>query len=384
LAATFILSGTLKLIDPRGTQYKIEDYVVAFGIEEFFPLFVPLCLAVLLAVVEFIMGINLLFGIRRRLTVTAVFVFMLIMTPLTLYLAIASPVTDCGCFGDAIKLSNWQTFAKNLVLLTAALVVMWRPRMMIRFITERNQWTISLFSITFALALALYDIYRLPIIDFRPYHIGVDLPKAITEEWEGNSEEPNYLDFTIQTLEGEDITLDWLNAPGYKFLLVAPFLEVADDGAMDRLNDLYEYSQKYDYPFLCLTSSEESVINEWKDLTGGEYPFAWTDGIELKTVIRSNPGLLLLKDGVIVNKWSNTNLPTYDELVLPMDKLEMGKLQTQNYARRLVKLLLWFVIPLFLFTFVDRLWVGSKYYKRYRIRNINQNQKNNEKENCSR
>ena len=324
------------------------------------------------------LGINFFFGIRRRMTSIVTLVFLLVMTPLTLYLAISNPVTDCGCFGDALKLTNWQTFGKNVALTLMALVVMRRPRMMTRFITERNQWTISLYSLIFGLVLALYDIHRLPVIDFRPYHVGVDLPKAIMEEWNGTETEPQYLDFSIQTLEGEDITFDWLQQPGYKFLLAAPFLEVADDGAMDQLNDVYDYAQQQGYPFLCLTSSLQESIGRWKDLTGAEYPFAWTDGIVLKTVIRSNPGLLLLKDGVIVNKWPNTNLPSYEELNAPLEKLEMGEPQTSNNLRRALKLLLWFIIPLLLFTSVDRIWVGSKFYKKYKIRHTNQKQQTQE------
>lgn len=378
LAFTFIFSGTVKLIDPQGTQYKIEDYATAFGLESLVPLFVPICLAVALALLEFMLGINFFFGIRRRMTSIVTLVFLLVMTPLTLYLAISNPVTDCGCFGDALKLTNWQTFGKNVALTLMALVVMRRPRMMTRFITERNQWTISLYSLIFGLVLALYDIHRLPVIDFRPYHVGVDLPKAIMEEWNGIETEPQYLDFSIQTLEGEDITFDWLQQPGYKFLLAAPFLEVADDGAMDQLNDVYDYAQQQGYPFLCLTSSLQESIGRWKDLTGAEYPFAWTDGIVLKTVIRSNPGLLLLKDGVIVNKWPNTNLPSYEELNAPLEKLEMGKPQTSNNLRRALKLLLWFIIPLLLFTSVDRIWVGSKFYKKYKIRHTNQKQQTQE------
>lgn len=371
LALSFLLAGTVKLIDPRGTQYKIEDYGIAFGVSDYMPLFVPLCLAVALAMTEFVLGIYLLFGIRRRSTSFGVLLFMLVMTPLTLYLALANPVADCGCFGDAIYLTNWQTFWKNLVLLLASMVIVWRPRLMKRIITERNQWTVSLYSIVFALILAGYCIYRLPVIDFRPYRIGVDLPRAIEAEWEGRSTDLKYADFSIQSLTGEDLTLSWLQQPGYKFLMVAPYLDTADDAAMDRLNDLYDYARQQGYPFLCLTSSVEERIERWKDLTGAEYPFAWTDGIVLKTMIRSNPGLILLKDGVIVNKWPNTALPGYEELTAPLHELPLGQSVPKGYARRALILLLWFAIPLSCFTLLDGLWVGSKYYKRYKIRKTN-------------
>ena len=371
LALAFLFAGTVKLIDPRGTQYKIEDYGQAFALSDFLPLFVPLCLAVVLAMTEFMLGINLLFGIRRRSTALGVLVFMAVMTPFTLYLALTNPVTDCGCFGDAVQLTNWQTFFKNALLLSAALLIAWRPRWMKRVITERNQWTVSLYSIAFGLVLAAYSIYRLPLLDFRPYRIGVDLAQAVEEGWNGRSAYFKYADFGIQSTTGEDLTLTWLQTPGYKFILAAPYLEVADDAAMDRLNDLYEYAQEQGYPFLCLTSSVSEEINRWSDLTGAEYPFAWTDGIVLKTMIRSNPGLLLLKDGVILNKWANTELPTYEELAAPLHELKMGQPASKGYVRRALTLLLWFLIPLSCFTLLDGMWVGSKYYKRYKIRKNN-------------
>ncbi len=385
LAFTFLFSGTVKLIDPRGFQYKIEDYAVEFGVIDMLPAFTPICLAVVLAMVEFVLGIYLLFGIRRKATAVLTFIFMLIYTPLTLYIAVTNVVLDCGCFGDAWVLTNWQTFWKNIILLVAAVVVLWRWRLMTRFISERNQWTISIYSIAFSLALALYCIYRLPIIDFRPYHVGTDLPQAIQREWEGEEAESKYADFGIETQEEGDITIEWLSKEGYKFILVSPYIETADDGVIDNINNIYEYCQEQGYPFICLTSSEDEAIERWKDMTGAEYPFAFTDGTVLKTVIRSNPGLLLLHDGVVVHKWPCSALPERDKLTAPLDELAIGQLRERSYARGSLYLLLWFFVPFFAFAFIDRIWAGVRYIIRYRLRLTNHNKReDDEKEDCGR
>ena len=136
LSFTFILSGTVKLIDPKGTEYKIQDYLAALGFADTLFASVPLLLAVIISACEFVMGIYMLFGIQRRLTSTGMLLFLVVMTPFTLFLAVANPVSDCGCFGDAIKLTNWQTFGKNVVLLAAVVMVLRYYRLMKRAMTK--------------------------------------------------------------------------------------------------------------------------------------------------------------------------------------------------------------------------------------------------------
>ncbi len=369
LSAAFIFSGFVKLLDPRGTEYKIEDYLALFGLNKFFPLPLPLLMSVLLGLLEFSLGVYLLFGIRRKGTSRATMLFLLVMTPLTLYLALTNPITDCGCFGDAIHLTNWQTFGKNVVLLLACVILYLNSHVQPRLISERNQWVISLYSLAFGVVVALYSIYRLPLIDFRPYHIGIDLPSAIMEEWDNPTEDAHYLDFSMTSAEGDDITFDWLSAPGYKFLLVSPYLEMADDGSMDHLNDIWDYAREQGYPMLCLTSSVDESIQRWRDLTGAEYPFAFADGVVLKTIIRSNPGLLLLRDGLIIGKWPASSLPAIDAAKGPLDEQSIGQFQPEKNLRTILYLVLWFAVPLLLCTFVDGIWVGRKKYERRKNRN---------------
>ena len=125
LAVTFILSGFVKAVDPLGTQYKIQDYLTAMGLGRYVPDFLTLSTSILLSAAEFIIGICLLFAIRRRLVSKILVVILAAMTLLTLWLAIADPIHDCGCFGDALVLTNWQTFWKNVVLFLLAIVI-WR------------------------------------------------------------------------------------------------------------------------------------------------------------------------------------------------------------------------------------------------------------------
>ena len=357
LALTYLFSGIVKLVDPRGTQYKIEDYGAAFGISNLLPEGVPLTLACVLAIVEFLIGIYLFFGIRRRLATTVSICFLLVMTPLTLYLALKNPVSDCGCFGDALVLTNWQTFLKNVVLLVFSIIALKYYKLMPHFVGKKYQWMIALCAFVFAVLFASYNLWRLPVIDFRPYHVGADIRKAwhddqqnfgqfITTfimEKDGMQKEFTLEDYpdstwtfietrTIQTEptkrtgvgdlliqdaeSGEDITQQILDNEDYTFLLVAPYLEKADDGVMGELLSLYDFCQESGYNFYCLTSSSEKAIANWKEVTGAEYPFCLSDAVVLKTIIRSNPGLVLLHDGKVTGKWPSTALPNPKEIDL--------------------------------------------------------------------
>ena len=357
LALTYLFSGVVKLNDPRGTQYKIEDYGAALGVSGFLPEGLPLVLACVLAVVEFLMGIYLFFGIRRRLASTVSICFMVVMTPLTLWLALTNPVSDCGCFGDALVLTNWQTFLKNVVLLVFSIFALRYYKLMPHFVAKRFQWMVALSAFAFATLFASYTLWRLPVIDFRPYHVRADIRKAWYDdrqdfgrfvttfimEKDGVRQEfalEDYPDSTwtfvdshtvetrpathtgvgellIQdTVSGEDITEQILCETGFTFLLVAPYLEKADDSVMGDLLSLYDFCQEWGVGFYCLTSSGDEAIAGWQEMTGAEYPFCHADAVVLKTMIRSNPGLMLLRDGKVVGKWPSTALPRPDEIDL--------------------------------------------------------------------
>lgn len=405
LSVTFILSGTVKLIDPKGTEYKIQDYLAVSGFADSLSATIPLMLAVVFSAIEFVMGIYMLFGIQRRLTSTGMTLFLAFMTPLTLYLAVANPISDCGCFGDAFTLSNWQTFAKNVVLLASAVLVLRYCRLLKKAMTSRHQWTVSVYTWVFAFAFASFNLYYLPIVDFRPYHIGADLKKALTSdvqyvttfilEKDGVQKEftledyPDstwtFIDSKTETLgdpaqsngfenlqilsagTGEDVTPQLLLDTGYVFLLVAPYLEKADDSMMERLISLHDYCTDNGYQFCCLTSSGEEEIARWVELTGAEYPFCYADAEILKTMVRSNPGLMLLHNGVVENKWANTTIPGEEELTAPVQDLPAFHPAIGSLKQKALRIFLWYILPLFFFAVADNLWVIWKLRKLHNI-----------------
>ena len=405
VAVTFIFSGFVKAIDPIGTQYKLQDYLGAIGMAGILPNWTLLAVAVFLAAIEFCIGIFLLFAIQRRLISKLTAAFMAFMTMVTVWIVVADPVKDCGCFGDALHLTNTETLIKNIVLLVCSLAIMYRPLAMFRFVSKSNQWIVTNYTIVFILVSSGLSLYYLPIFDFRPYHIGVNIPRGMEipkgaklpqfkttfiMEKNGQRKEftlDNYPDAswkfidskTVQTSEGYippihdfsitdnktglDLTNSVLSHKGYTFLLIAPHLETADDSNFGDIDRLYEYAQSYDIPFYCLTASTTKAIKRWIDLTGAEYPFCITDEAVLKTIIRSNPGLLLLKDGTIINKWSHNNLPNEAKLSHPISQSSLGKMPKDNVPAKILEIVLWFILPLTLLTLADRLWAWSKWVR---------------------
>ena len=405
VAVTFIFSGFVKAIDPIGTQYKLQDYLGAIGMAGILPNWTLLAVAVFLAAIEFCIGIFLLFAIQRRLISKLTVAFMAFMTMVTVWIVVADPVKDCGCFGDALHLTNIETLIKNIVLLVCSLVIMYRPLAMFRFVSKSNQWIVTNYTIVFILVSSGLSLYYLPIFDFRPYHIGVNIPRGMEipkgaklpqfkttfiMEKNGQRKEftlDNYPDAswkfidskTVQTSEGYippihdfsitdnktglDLTNSVLSHKGYTFLLIAPHLETADDSNFGDIDRLYEYAQSYDIPFYCLTASTTKAIKRWIDLTGAEYPFCITDEAVLKTIIRSNPGLLLLKDGTIINKWSHNNLPNEAKLSRPISQSSLGKMPKDSVPAKILEIVLWFILPLTLLTLADRLWAWSKWVR---------------------
>ncbi|MBP1541783.1 MAG: triose-phosphate isomerase [Bacteroidaceae bacterium] len=363
LAATLVFSGFVKAVDPMGTQYKIADYLEALHLGAFVPDFMALGVSILLSAFEFGLGICLLFAIQRRVVSGLTLLVMSIMTPLTLWLALTNPVSDCGCFGDAVTLTNWQTFGKNVVLLALAAFVWKWPLEMLRFISRSNQWIVINYSAIFILVVSGWSLYSLPYFDFRPYHVGTDLRKGWQQMMEGH--ESPYADFFIERMDnGEDITEQTLSAPGYVFLLVAPYLEQADDSNLDLINEISAYAEDEDIPFYCLTSSGTKGIEQWQDATGAEYPFCLTDGTTLKTIIRSNPGLVLLHNGVIIRKWSHNMLPTEHDLHGRLEHLDIGKLPEDSVPQKILTIFLWYVLPLLVLSIADRFWAWTRWVKK--------------------
>ena len=406
VSLTFIFSGYVKAIDPVGTQYKLQDYLEVLLMGVHVPDYATLAASVLLGGAEFTLGVLLLFAIRRRLVTRLILLFMAVMTPLTLWLALDNPIEDCGCFGDAVVLTNWETFYKNLVLLAATLLLVKRPPLMPKFISNTNQWIVVNYTVLFILVSSGLSLYTLPPFDFRPYHVGANiregmeipegapLPEFETTfilEKDGQRKEftlddypdstwtfidsktvqtvegyvPPIHDFSIQAVDGgEDITDSVLNHKGYAFILVAPHLETADDSNFGEIDGIYEYSLDHGYPFYALTASTDEAISHWRDVTGAEYNFFHTDETTLKTVIRSNPGLVLVKDGTVIGKWSHNNLPELNYKSAELQDTEYGTMPDRSAMGKISKILLWYILPLMLLSFADRTWKLTQWIRK--------------------
>lgn len=405
LAATFIFSGYVKAIDPLGTLYKLKDYAAAMSLNGLLPDWALVGVAIALGALEFALGVFMLFAVRRHVVSRITLAFMTAMTVLTLWIFVADPVKDCGCFGDALKLTNGETLLKNIVLIACAALVAWRPVDMARFISRSNQWIVRYYTVAYIIITSVYCLYTLPIFDFRPYHVGMNIKQGMeipegaeqpefestfllrkngeTREftldnypdstWEyvdtrtvqtKKGYEPPIHDFALTTCDtGEDITEQVLTKKGYTFLLVSPRLAVADDSNFGDIDQIYEYAEENGADFYCVTASANDEIERWRDLTGAEYQFCNADETTLKTMIRSNPGLMLLKDGTIIGKWSHNALPQTDDLTAPLQQLTIGKAQNDSTTERLLIVLLTFFLPLSALTLADRLWAWSKWIR---------------------
>lgn len=393
LALVFLFSAFVKAVDPMGTVYKMTDYVEAFGWAVHPALIVVG--AWLLIGLEYLMGVALMFGYYRRFYLVLTILFLGGMTPLTLLLAITNPVSDCGCFGDALVLTNWQTFGKNLVLLVIAIVVMAHNRRIWRVISERMQWLVFVYAAVSIVVFMIYNIRHLPTWDFRPYHVGIDIAENMTvpedapqdeyetlfvlekdgeqrtftfddypdSTWTFVSREnrlvskgyvPPITDFHLSSLEGDDMTWDLLEYPGYTFLMVAHDLERTDEGMLDVINDLYDYAMVGEHPFYMLTSSGEEITEKWSENTGAHYPYLQADEILLKTMVRSNPGLIVMNGATIVGKWSAADMPRDAQLEVPMQHNEALMQTPRELNGRRLAALMWMFLPLLILVVIDK------------------------------
>ena len=393
LALVFAFSGFVKTADPMGTVYKMADYADAFG----FAVHPALLLvgAYALIAIEYVMGVALFFGLYRRFYLGLMIVFLSVMTPLTLLLALTNPVSDCGCFGDALVLTHWQTFGKNVALLVMAIVVLIWHRRLWRVVSDRVQWLVFVYA---ALSIFLFmqnALRHLPAWDFRPYAIGSNIIEGMMVPEDAPQDEyetlfvlekegelrtftfdnypdstwhlvrrenrliskgytPPIEDFYLSTLDGEDVTWEVLEQPGYTFFMVARNLKRANEGMLDVINDLYDYAKVHNYPFYMLTSSSADVIDVWNEHTGAAYPYLNADEILLKTMIRANTGLIVLKDATVVGKWSAADFPHDKQLIAPMERNEALSITLREVDARRMTIALWMLFPLLLLVMVDK------------------------------
>lgn len=343
-AAVFVFSGFVKAVDPLGTVYKIQDYLTAFGgvwqglVSLAFPV------AILMILFELLLGLCLLFQVRFRLAAILSLFFMLVMTPLTLYIAIKNPVTDCGCFGDALVITNWQTFIKNIFFLSFSIIMVWKRKSFRPLFNKKPEWTLLIVFAVVALSFMAYNLNRLPLIDFRPYKVGVNIAEAmsIPDDAPGDEYEYNFVyekegarktfglenlpdsswtfvsqqnrlikegyrppidDFLILSVDYDDVTDDLLSYPGKTYVAIMYDLNKASRNGVEEVRRFHEQLKDENTRFVAITASSRTVIKEFKDANRLPFAFYSADDILLKTMIRSNPGLILLEEGTISAKW---------------------------------------------------------------------------------
>ena len=402
VGSLFIVSGLIKANDPTGFSYKLTDYFApdVLGLEWLTPY--ALTLAVFICIVEIVLGMATLLGTKMRLVSWALLLMIVFFTFLTFYSAYFNKVTDCGCFGDALKITPWQSFYKDIVLLIFTVIIFVKRKSIIinLFIQDIILLSLStiliaifsfgviswgfpvLFSLVafttivllknftnkvelvsfgipflFSILFSVYVLRHLPIKDFRPYAVdknileqmtipeGVPLDEykntwyykgsdGVTQEytdedkpWEDTTltfidrktilikkgYEPPIHDFSITSSDGVDYTEEVINDPNYNFLLIAYDITKTNKEVQKEVNDLANACSKKGIPFLGLTSSTYEAVEEFRHDVQAIYDYHITDETTLKTIIRSNPGLMLLKEGVIIKKWHYHDFPSFDE-----------------------------------------------------------------------
>lgn len=349
----FIFSGFVKAIDPLGSTYKFVDYFNAFGLGSFEHFALPL--AILLSSLELALGILLLAGYRMKLASWILLLFMSFFTVLTFILALTNPVHDCGCFGDALILTNWQTFWKNIILMVFTILIFAsRDKFTVRRNPVSEYIVIGMYFMAVVL-LSVYCLSNLPIIDFRPYKTGTYIPEAMAipadapqsvyettliyrnktsgkeeeftmenfprdnEKWEfvdaesvlvSAGYEPPIHDFNVYAPDGSELTDLILSNKEYSLLYVSYDLDKANRQSLKHANKYFHLSLAYpDLEFYALTASVSEKIDSARVQLGLDYDFCQVDEITLKTMIRANPGLMLIHDGTIIFKSHADNLP---------------------------------------------------------------------------
>ncbi|WKN32371.1 DoxX family protein [Porifericola rhodea] len=356
----FIFSGLIKINDPVGTAIKLEEYFEVFATDfaPFFAYLVPAALffSVLLSVLEVVLGVAVLLNYRMQLTAWVLLALIVFFTFLTFYSAYFNKVTDCGCFGDAIKLTPWQSFIKDIILLVLIVFLfVYRKQMAVSFSSRTADLAILIVAVL-NIGVAWYAIQHLPFIDFRAYKVGANIPQLMQpsaqlrykyimtkdgkeEEFmdyptEGGYEfkemvllnpeaQPKITDYSVWNSEG-DFTEQTFE--GNKLLIIMYDAQKADTDFLPEIRNLAESLPSSIAPII-LTASGEEVFESFRHEHQLAMPYYFADATVLKTIIRANPGLVLLKEGVVQAKWHHNDIPESSTLI---ELSEKQNLASQN------------------------------------------------------
>lgn len=364
----FIFSGFIKANDPLGFSYKLEEYFEVFKVDSGLSLFesmahIALPLSILLCISEMALGFMLLIGYKKNLTLSLLLAQISFFTFLTFYSACYNKVTTCGCFGDFLVLKPWESFWKDIVLLILITLLFAGKESINELFSGLITLSLTIFAIIIATIFPIYTYRNLPPLDFRPYAIGMNIkenmkaganykpaeyesgfiyenlktgeqkhfnmknyPWQDTLNWKWIATDnilihdavnpPKIVDFSLMSLDGLDIKDSILNNKNYMFLLVCYNLNKTEDDETlhAKINDFYKLAAADKINVLALTASDAKQIDEYKHKHQALYDFALADGIVLKTMIRANPGLILIKDGNIIMNWHHNNFPSYSDV----------------------------------------------------------------------
>lgn len=353
----FIFSGFVKGVDPLGTAYRIEDYFVAYGTE--WAMGLALLLSILLSTAEFVIGLALVTGMKMRVTAWFLLVIMLFFTGVTYFDALYEPVPDCGCFGDAIKLTNWQTFYKNIVLMVFVLAIFFnRKRYKIRLYPAMQWFFVMIYFVGFGY-FSYYNYSHLPMIDFRAWKEGKQLnPEGEQESLvyltyrnkeTGETKEylsPNYPWDDAQWLEnwefvdqrtvllgeqpdhglfaedsfGNEMTHVVLQSPNL-LVFVSYDLSQIPAEAIVKIENIEKQVSENGGGVVWLTASLPEELESWQNSYDFFYETYFADGVVLKTIVRSNPGLVWMNEGKVMKKWHYNDFPQGEELDQLIEKL---------------------------------------------------------------
>lgn len=347
----FIFSGLIKLNDPIGTQIKMEEYFEVFATDfgSFFHHFIPWSLEIgmIMIVLELVLGVAILINYRMNLTTWVLLALMVFFTFLTFYSAYFNKVTDCGCFGDAIRLTPWESFTKDIVLMVFVLHLFWYRKSYTPALRTREGHAVVLATTAFCLFLGIYAIRHLPFIDFRAYRIGNNIPQQMIPgeqpvieyifEKEGKEVrsqqffteadgykfkgskvlnedkiKPKITDYYVSNPEGEDITQSTFQ--GNKLLIIIFDVKKASTNNITSLRELTK-GLEGNVASLILTASTEEDMDKFRHENQLAVPFAFADATVLKTIIRSNPGIALWKHGTVLGNWHHNDTPTAQEVI---------------------------------------------------------------------
>lgn len=346
----FIFSGLIKLNDPIGTKIKLEEYFDVFSVDfaPFFEWFVPIALPIgmFLVILEIVLGIAVLFNYKMNITTWVLLLLILFFSFLTFYSAYFNKVTDCGCFGDAIPLTPWQSFIKDVILVVFIAHLFWYRKKFTSFIKEQTGHIVIISTAVISLIVGIYAIEHLPYIDFRPYKIGANIYEQMQAEeapiieytFEKEGEEiksleyksekegykyidsqvlnedktlPKIQDYQVISPDDEDITEQSLS--GIKLIYVIQDMKTLRQSGLPELAVLTnEIDGKLDIMIFTSVSEEniENIRHEYQ--IAASYNFV--DGTVLKAMVRSNPGIMLWKDGVVLGKWHINDIPNAGEI----------------------------------------------------------------------